>query len=189
MAREVGVPIMQVSSLYLAASFIAIACSSPALAGEDVGAGHEIYQTQCSPCHSNQPGVNGIGPSLAGLAGRKAGSQAGFHFTPALQSSGLAWDADTFIKFLADPSKLVPGTAMTVMVPDATARANLFAYLATLKGTAAEAAPTGPGALGAPKIKGPSQAELSKAASSTENWVYASHDYAGSRFVDLKQIT
>src|ERR1700756_1180273 len=111
MAREVGVPIMQVSSLYLAASFIAIACSSPALAAEDVGAGQEIYKTQCSPCHSNQPGVNGIGPSLAGVAGRKAGSLPGFHFTPALQGSGLTWTSDNFIQFLADPSKLVPGTA------------------------------------------------------------------------------
>src|ERR1044071_5181760 len=147
---------MQVSFLCLAASFIAIACSSPALAGEDVGAGHEIYQTQCSPCHSNQPGVNGIGPSLAGVAGRKAGSLPGFHFTPALHGSGLTWNADTFIDFLADPSKLVPGTAMTVMVPDATARTNLFTYLATLKDTSAEVKPSGPMV---PKITGPTQVE------------------------------
>jgi cytochrome c len=93
---------MPVSFRYLIASFIAIACSSPALASEDVGVGHEIYQTQCSPCHSNQPGVNGIGPSLAGLAGRQAGSLPGFHFTPALQGSGLTWNADTFIQFLGD---------------------------------------------------------------------------------------
>src|SRR5262252_1697461 len=124
-------PVMQVSRLCLAATLIAIASIRPAFAGEDVGAGQDIYQTQCSPCHSNQPGVNGIGPSLAGLAGRKAGSLPGFHFTPALQGSGLAWDSDTFIRFLADPSKLVPGTAMTITVPDATGRANLFAYLAT----------------------------------------------------------
>src|SRR6186997_1110734 len=103
---------MRVSSLSLAASFIAIACSSPALAGGGVGAGHEMYQTQCSPCHSNQPGVNGIGPSLAGLAGRKAGSLQVFHFTPALPGSRLTWNAETFIQFLADPCKLVPGSAM-----------------------------------------------------------------------------
>src|SRR5215475_10980569 len=181
-----GVPVMQVSSLYLAASFIAIACSSPALAGEDVGAGHEIYQAQCSPCHSNQPGVNGIGPSLAGLAGRRAGSLPGFHFTPALQGLGLTWNADTFIQFLGDPTKLVPGTAMTVTVPDATGRANLFAYLATLKDTTAETKPSGPTA---PKITGPTQVELDAAASATDAWLYASHDYAGTRFVDLKQIT
>src|SRR6516162_10421132 len=110
---------MKTLRLCLGATLIVMASAGLALA-DDVNTGQQIYQAQCSVCHSNQPGVNGIGPSLAGLAGRKAGSQPGFHFTPALQGSGLAWDGDTFIKFLADPSKLVPGTAMTVTVPDAT---------------------------------------------------------------------
>jgi len=176
---------MQTLRLCLGASLIVMASAGLALADNDVNAGQEIYQAQCSACHSNQPGVNGIGPSLAGLAGRKAGSLPGFHFTSALQGSGLAWDGDTFIKFLADPSKLVPGTAMTVMVPDATGRANLFAYLATLKG----AAETKPSGLAVQKISGPTQADLEGAAASTETWLYASHDYAGSRFVNLDQIT
>ena len=83
---------MQVSRLCLAASLLAIASASPAMAAEDLGAGQEIYQAQCSACHSNQPGVNGIGPSLAGVAGRKAGSLSGFHFTPAITGSGLTWE-------------------------------------------------------------------------------------------------
>ncbi len=175
---------MQVTRLCLAAIVIAVA--NPAPAAEDVGAGQEIYQAQCSACHSNKPGVNGIGPSLAGVAGRKAGSLSGFHYTPAISGSGLSWDAKTFIQFLADPTKLVPGTAMTVMVPDETGRANLFAYLATLKDTTAgikaSAAPVA-------KIMGPTQDELNDAAAATDSWLYASHDYAGSRFVDLNQIT
>src|SRR6516165_8385785 len=176
---------MQTLRLCFGASLIVMASASLALA-DDVNAGQQIYQAQCSVCHSDQAGVNGIGPSLAGLAGRKAGSLPGFHFTPALQGSGLAWDAETFIKFLADPSKLVPGTAMTVMVPDATGRANLYAYLAALKDTTAESKPAGPAV---PKIEGPTQADLDEAASATDAWLYASHDYAGTRFVDLNQIT
>jgi PQQ-dependent dehydrogenase (methanol/ethanol family) len=176
---------MQFSRFRLAA--ILIAAASPALADSDVGAGQEIYQAQCSACHSNQPGVNGIGPSLAGVAGRKAGSLPGFHYTPAISGSGLTWDAKTFIQFLADPSKLVPGTAMTVMVPDETGRANLYAYLATLKDTSTAAqAPAKPAV---PKITGPTQAELDQAASATDSWLYASHNYAGTRFVSLDQIT
>ena len=136
---------MQVSRLCLTATLAAITSVGPAFAAEDVGAGQEIYQAQCSACHSNQPGVNGIGPSLAGVAGRKAGSLQGFHYTPAISGSGLSWDAKTFIQFLADPTKLVPGTAMTVMVPDETGRANLFAYLATLKDTTAQTKPSGTG--------------------------------------------
>jgi alcohol dehydrogenase (cytochrome c) len=177
---------MRIYCLCLVASSLLAALVAPAIADDNVGTGQQIFQAQCSACHSNQPGVNGIGPSLAGVAGRKAGSLPGFHFTPALQGSGLTWNADTFIQFLADPSKLVPGTAMTVMVPDATGRANLFAYLATLKDTTAETKPSGPTI---PKITGPTQHELDAAASATDGWLYTSHDYAGTRFVDLKQIT
>ena len=64
---------MQISRLCLATTLAAITSVGSAFAAEDVGAGQEIYQAQCSACHSNQPGVNGIGPSLAGVAGRKAG--------------------------------------------------------------------------------------------------------------------
>jgi hypothetical protein len=86
------------------------------------------------------------------------------------------------------PAMMYDGTAMTVMVPDATGRANLFAYLSTLKDTAAAAGPSAPAKPAGPKITGPSQAELNDAAA-TGAWLYASHDHAGSRFVDLKQIT
>jgi cytochrome c2 len=158
---------MKTTYICCAISLVAVASMTPALAEDDISAGQEIFQAQCSACHSNQPGVNGIGPSLAGVAGRKAGSLPGFHYTPALQGSGLTWDAETFIQFLADPTKLVPGTAMTVMVPDETGRANLFAYLATLKDTAAETKPSGPAV---PKVTGPSQAELNEAAASRSSW-------------------
>ena len=100
---------MAISRSYSAAILIAIAPTGPAWAAADLGAGHEIYEAQCSACHSNLPGVNGIAPSLAGVAGRRAGSLQGYRFTPALHGSALAWDADTFTKFLADPAKLVPG--------------------------------------------------------------------------------
>ena len=40
----------------------------------------------------------------------------------------------------------------------------------------------------AAKITGPTQADL-EARASRRNWLYASHDYAGTRFADLKQIT
>ena len=126
-------------------------------------------------------------PSLAGIAGRKAGSLPGFHYTPAISGSGLTWDAKTFIQFLADPTKLVPGTAMTVMVPDETGRANLFAYLATLKDTTA--ADEADADLRSPRSPVPPRPSSTAPPSATDAWLYASHDYAGSRFVDIKEIT
>ncbi|CPN17102.1 cytochrome c [Bordetella pertussis] len=48
----------------------------------------------------------------------------------AMKDSGLTWDAATLDRFLADPLKTVPGTAMTYAgVPDAGERADLIAYL------------------------------------------------------------
>ncbi|HEY6255181.1 MAG TPA: PQQ-binding-like beta-propeller repeat protein [Xanthobacteraceae bacterium] len=80
---------------------------------------------------------------------------------------------------------------MAVMIPSSTDRADLIAYLSTLVVAPAPAsASTAP-----PKeaikaaITGPTQAELDGAAASRQNWLYASHDYAGTRFADLKQIT
>ena len=178
---------MQISRLCLAASLAAITSVGPAFAAEDVGAGQEIYQAQCSACHSNQPGVNGIGPSLAGVAGRKAGSLPGFHYTPAISGSGLTWDAKTFIQFLADPTKLVPGTAMTVMVPDETGRANLFAYLATLKDTTRRGK--------ADADRRCPRSPVPRKPSSTEQPPRPTPGFTprtimpGTRFVDLNQIT
>ena len=40
-----------------------------------------------------------------------------------------------------------------------------------------------------PMQTGPTQKELNDAARSKENWLHPNHDYAGTRFVDLKQIT
>lgn len=39
-----------------------------------------------------------------------------------------------------------------------------------------------------PKGGGPTQEELNRAASSTRDWLYVTHDYSGARYVDLEQI-
>jgi alcohol dehydrogenase (cytochrome c) len=80
----------------------------------------------------------------------------------------------------------VPGTAMAVSLPAPSDRSDLIAYLSTLAAAApAQAAPAGQTA----RINGPSHADLEGAAASKANWLYASHDYAGTRFADLKEIT
>lgn len=171
---------------FLRAALMSVLVSGPAAAAGDVKLGAEIFDAQCSACHANQAGVNGVGPSLAGLSGRKAGLLAGFKFSNALQHSGLTWDAASFDTFMTDPGKAVPGTAMAIMLPAAADRANLYAYLETLKDTAA--AIPAPSEASAPSLKGPTQAELESAQTSTDSWLYASHDYAGTRYVGLRQI-
>jgi cytochrome c len=89
---------------------------------------------QCKACHAVEPGKHGIGPSLAGVYGTRAGELAGFDFSPALKASGLTWDDATLDKWLTSPMMLVPGTRMTYAgMSDPAKRAELVAYIKSLK--------------------------------------------------------
>lgn len=103
-----------------------------ACAAQDVSAGKAVF-AQCAVCHSVD-GTDSVGPSLKGILGRGAGSIEGFRYSRALRNSKLVWDAATLDRFLADPQGLVPGSLMPFAgLADAKARADLIAYLATLK--------------------------------------------------------
>jgi len=100
----------------------------------DPVAGKAVFGSQCSICHSPQAGKNMIGPSLFGIVGSKTGAVSGFHFSPANQNANLTWDAATLDKYLQSPRTVIPGTTMTYAgLKDDTKRADLIAYLATLK--------------------------------------------------------
>lgn len=89
---------------------------------------------QCAACHSLQPGKHGIGPSLVGVYGTKAGDIPGYNFSAPLKASGLTWDDATLDKWLAAPMQTVPGTKMTYGgLKDPAKRAELIAFLKTLK--------------------------------------------------------
>jgi len=97
----------------------------------DISKGTDIYGERCSMCHVEEG--QGQGPNLKGVVGRKAASLPGFPYTAALQASGLTWTPDNLDKFLAGPMKLVPGTAMPMIVSDPHERTNLIAFLASQK--------------------------------------------------------
>ena len=100
---------------------------------QDVDAGQHAFKQQCGICHDVAPDKNRIGPSLFGVAGRKAGGVAGFNYSDANKNSGLTWDQATLDKYLADPRGVVPGTKMTYAgVKNGQQRADIIAYLATL---------------------------------------------------------
>jgi alcohol dehydrogenase (cytochrome c) len=166
--------------------------SRPSYAAGDAATGKTVFANQCASCHTVVVGKNGFGPSLAEVMGRKAGSLAGYTYSPAMAQSGLVWDDLTLDQFLTSSTTKVPGTSMPVSLPNATDRANVIAYLDTL-GRAPVAAASAPAAgaveAGTPFAQGPTQAELLHAAQDSTSWLYASKDYTGQRFVDLKQIT
>jgi cytochrome c len=115
--------------LFAAALSAAMSVTAPSLAA-DAAKGAALVQSRCNVCHSPEAGQ---GPDLTGVVGRKAGSVAGFPYSTALKASGITWTAANLDAFLADPSKRVAGTSMANPMVDATERADIIAYLATLK--------------------------------------------------------
>ena len=111
----------------------ALATSTGAMAAGDAAKGKSFF-VRCAVCHKTVAGQNGIGPSLAGVAGRKAGTAAGYTYSGGMKGAAFAWTPDNLDAFLTKPSAKVPGTKMVFMgVPKAEDRENLIAYLATLK--------------------------------------------------------
>ncbi|RMD64786.1 MAG: cytochrome c family protein [Alphaproteobacteria bacterium] len=100
----------KVSRIILALATVALV-ASPAWASGDAARGKKIFN-KCKACHSLKAGKNKIGPSLAGVVGRKAGSVEGYKYSKAMKNSGLVWDEETLEKFLTKPKKVVPGTKM-----------------------------------------------------------------------------
>lgn len=97
----------------------------------DAAKGETAFIT-CKTCHAVEAGVNKIGPSLAGIIGRKAGTIAGFSYTPANKNSGITWTAEKMFQYLENPQRVVPGTKMAFAgFSDPQKRADVIAYLQT----------------------------------------------------------
>lgn len=111
------------------------ALASSALAA-DAAHGQQLFRQQCGICHQagEGDGDGGAGPSLRGVVGRKIGGDANFSYTQALSDSKDNWTTDSLGVFLADPNKAKPGTSMPISVKNDADRADLIAYLATVKG-------------------------------------------------------
>jgi len=100
----------------------------------DVNAGKGVF-TRCAACHTvNKGGVNGLGPNLFDIVGRKAGSQPDFGYSDAMKKARFAWTPQKLDAYIAHPAAVVPGNRMAFAgIPNAKDRADLIAYLATLK--------------------------------------------------------
>jgi cytochrome c len=111
---------------------VAAATGLPGAAAAQDGQG--VFRRQCGACHATEPGQNKIGPSVAGVAGKKAASEAGFAYSDALKGANLTWTDDNLEKYLADPKALVPGGKMVFagLKNPADAKA-VVDYLKTLK--------------------------------------------------------
>jgi cytochrome c2 len=101
----------------------------PAWAEGDATRGEQRF-VDCAACHTLEKNSTGLGPSLYGVFGRRAGELPDFRYSPALKRSGITWTAQTIDVYVADPQKAVPANRMPYAgMPDAAERADLIAYL------------------------------------------------------------
>lgn len=143
-------PLMRTLAGRLGAALLLAPLGAAGLAGAahaaDVAAGRQVYQSQCAICHSDKPDVNKIGPSLYGVVGRHTGAEPGYSYSVANKNSNLVWTPTELDLYLNHPQKIVPGTKMPYGgLHNEAKRANLIAFLETLKkpGAVAAAGPAG----------------------------------------------
>jgi len=114
----------------VAAAMALMAATSASAA--DPAAGKTYFTQHCTMCHVVTPGQKGMmAPNLYGIGGTMSGV-GDFAFSGALKNARLKWNAETLDTFLTAPSKVAPGTRMLTPITDATARANVVAYLLSL---------------------------------------------------------
>jgi cytochrome c len=97
----------------------------------DAAEGEKVF-AHCAPCHSNKPGENKFGPSLAGVIGRKSGTEPGYNYSSAMKGANVTWDEKSLDEYLQGPGKVVRGTKMVYFVPNEKDRQDVIAYLKTL---------------------------------------------------------
>jgi len=102
-------------------------------ASADAAAGEKVYG-KCKSCHAID-GKDGTGPHLNGVVGRMHGAVAGYKYSEAmLAKAAEPWSEEAIYAFLKNPKQVIPGTKMGFAgIAKPADRANLVAYLATLK--------------------------------------------------------
>jgi cytochrome c len=115
--------------LTFAAVGVLLALATPTIAA-DAEHGKAVFQA-CAACHSDKP--DALGPNLAGVIGRKAGSRDDFRYSPAMQRAGFTWDEASLRQYLADPQAKVKGNRMPFSgLADPKDVDDVIAYIGTL---------------------------------------------------------
>lgn len=111
-----------------------LASASHVLAAGDPKKGADVFAEECGDCHSAKEGKAKKGPPLHGINGRKAGTVADFTYSDAMLQSGINWTPEKIDAYITLPRKVVPGGKMKYDgLGDAAARANVIAYVLSLK--------------------------------------------------------
>jgi cytochrome c2 len=93
--------------------------------------GERLFARKCSGCHELDE--HDRGPAIRTVAGRIAGHEAGFSYSPALRTSWFRWDDASLNTWLQGPANMIPGTRMRTTIRSPQERAAIIAYLNHVK--------------------------------------------------------
>lgn len=108
----------------------ALLATGTASAEGDAAKGEKLFKRKCRTCHVIDSGSkHKIGPDLAGMFGRQAGSAEGYKYSKNLKSADFTWDDGSLDQWLENPKKFVKGTKMVFKLRKEGDRADVIAYL------------------------------------------------------------
>jgi cytochrome c len=122
------------TTVSLSIAALALLSFSPAARAEGDPAAGKVVFNKCAVCHTVDPTKKSLGPTLFGVVGRHSASVEGYAYSPAMKAADKTWDAATLDEYLTNPQGMVHGSKMIFPgLPKPEDRANVIAYLATLK--------------------------------------------------------
>lgn len=116
--------------------------ATPFASAQDAKKGMQVFN-QCKACHALDKAL--VGPPLKGVVGRKAGSVAGYSYSPLMKAAseaGVTWSAETLVDYLKNPTEYLKKEAkgkgsgsskMSYMLGNEQQRKDVVAYLAEQK--------------------------------------------------------
>ncbi|MBO6519584.1 MAG: c-type cytochrome [Rhodospirillales bacterium] len=90
---------------FATAAIVGAVCTAvvtPATAAD----GEKVFN-KCKACHALEAGKHKVGPSLAGVVGRQAGTAEGFGKYKGLEGADWVWDEAALMGYLEDPKDFV----------------------------------------------------------------------------------
>ena len=139
--------ILRLNGFGLGVGMAALIASGAAFAADgDAEKGKKLFfsKAQCKTCHSVEPNVKRVGPSVFNIVGQKCGSSKkqrySSNYRAACKDSPFVWDEANLNAYLEDPSGFISKitgkkkrSPMTRKTKKAQDRADIIAYLKTLK--------------------------------------------------------
>jgi cytochrome c len=93
--------------------------------------GRAVFEHRCTGCHALDSDREG--PHLRGVYGRTAGTVPGFDYSVGVRKSGLIWNDANIERWLRDTDAMIPDSKMGFRVPKAQDRADIIAFLKTVR--------------------------------------------------------